>query len=142
MSKEPWLGGRAKKAEYDTKTVRVPLACKEAVEALAIQWKRLFVADKDTTQLVKSVEDVIAQSVPGTETIPVTDNKLEVDNLKAEIDILKQSLAAKETELELFKTMSSKPDLSSLHVYQPNRDGGLFKVKDVIGLLEKHYGNS
>ncbi len=54
----------------------------------------------DKTQACTTIEQDTSQTV-------------EIDNLKAEIHILRESLAAKELELELFRTMQTKQSIAS-----------------------------
>lgn len=142
---EYWRGGKGKVAPYKTSHTRIPLPIKETVELLSQVWKRALSAGRDTESLLAQIQECTRKWVVDEEN-PVTGKDetgqhLEVDKLKAEIDILKQSLAAKETEIELLKNFTRKPDLSDLHIYQPNRKGGLYSVNDVKELLDKHYGS-
>lgn len=107
---EYWRGGKGKVAPYKTSHTRIPLPIKETVELLSQVWKRALSAGRDTESLLAQIQECTRKWVVDEEN-PVTGKDetgqhLEVDKLKAEIDILKQSLAAKETELELFKTMT------------------------------------
>lgn len=146
---EYWKGGKAKKAPYETSHSRIPLPIKDTVELLSQVWKRALSAGRDTDSLIAEIQECIRKWVTQEEN-PVTGKDetgqhLEVDKLKAKIDVLNQSLAAKETELQLFRTMTSakrdRPDLSKLRVYQPNRKGGLYSVEDLNELLDKHFSS-
>lgn len=107
---EYWKGGKAKKAPYETTHTRIPAPVKPITEMLSREWKRALANGRDTESLLVECMECIHKWVyPQEKSLtgkPEKKQALEVDQLRAEIDILKQSLAAKETELELFKTMT------------------------------------
>lgn len=103
-------GGRGKKAPYESVMYRIPLPIKPVVEALANSYRLLVdnVSETNSENLLKRVTDTIIESSYPSGNNPHNNNQ-ELDELKAEIEILKK---IQEQDRELWAAKMHKLSLA------------------------------
>jgi hypothetical protein len=145
MSSDPTKGGKGKKAPYETQHYRIPVPIRPVVEQLANAYKRLVANGTDTENLLNGTWRAITEGYyPGDKKDHLQERVTELDNanwemqkqlttideiaqkrqrqiteLEAENQRLREALATKQTEVELFKNCTTaKPDIGKLKTYK------------------------